>query len=84
MYIYDNEARLPECIEVGLQCDDCVRSSASTIAMFCGNLGPDGIGIAFRLMYHKPECHSMHSTFHFHYIQANTRNGIAAPLAVVA
>ena len=70
MYSHHNEAILPECSDVGLSCEDCVRSSASSIALFCTGLGPDGIGVAFRLMYHKPECQSMHSAFHFHYIQA--------------
>ena len=74
MYSHENEARLPECVEVGLNCEDCVRSSASTIAMFCGSLGADGIGAAFRLMYHRQECRSMHSAFHFHYIQAARTN----------
>lgn len=82
MYSQENNARLPECVDVGLQCEDCVQSSASTIAMFCGSLGADGIGVAFRLMYHKPECQSMHSAFHFHYIQAarkDTGAALAAP-----
>lgn len=73
MYSDENEARLPECADVGLQCEACVQSSASAIAMFCGSLGVDGIGVAFRLMYSKPECQAMHSAFHFHYIQATQR-----------
>jgi hypothetical protein len=67
MYIHENEAILPECVEVDLRCEECVRSSASTTAMFCSSLGADGIGIAFRLMYQRPECQSMHSAFYFHY-----------------
>ena len=83
MHSYENEARLPECVEVGLLCEDCVSSSASTIAIFCGGLGRDGIGAAFRLLYYKPECQSMHSAFHFHYIQA-TRKEDSTALAAMA
>ncbi len=79
----ENEAILPECVEVELNCEDCVRSSAGTIAMFCGSLGADGIGVAFRLMYHRVECQSMHSAFHFHYIQAAQPNA-ATVLPVIA
>ena len=46
MYSHENEARLSECVEVGLHCEDCVQASASSIAMFCGGLGVDGIGSA--------------------------------------
>lgn len=70
MLYQENEARLPECVDVGLHCEDCVRSSATTTAKFCSSLGPDGIGVAFHLMYHRPPCQSMHSAFHFYYIQA--------------
>ncbi len=70
MYFHQNEARLPECVDVGLHCEDCVNSSATSTAKFCSSLRPDGISVAFLLMYPKPECQSMHSAFHYYYIQA--------------
>jgi len=70
MYRVENQARLQECVEVGLNCEECVRSSASTTAMFCNSLASDGIDVAFRLMYHRTECQPMHASFYFHYIQA--------------
>lgn len=80
MYTVENESRqqakLQECEEVGMNCEDCVQSSASTTAMFCSSLGGDGIDMAFRLMYRQPECQPMHASFHFYYIEATHPNSL--------
>jgi hypothetical protein len=83
MNSHENEAISLECVEVGLNCEDCVRMSASTMALLCATLGEDAIDGSFHLMYPRVECQSMHSSFYFHYIQT-VQQDAKAVLPIIA
>jgi hypothetical protein len=51
------------CHTIGLECRDCVGSSALQLALVCGRLPKDDVERIFFKMYEDPSCHPACSLF---------------------
>jgi hypothetical protein len=63
------------CVEVGLDCETCVTSTAQELASACKGLRGKMVGQMFVQLYPDPACSRMHAHFGEAYRVANSRVG---------
>jgi hypothetical protein len=66
------ENRPETCFSVGLDCGECVRHSATTVAAICQGLQPAGIHQIFFQLYPSTGCHPMAQAFERAYAEMST------------
>jgi hypothetical protein len=76
MQPFSTEATYPAlCLEVGLDCETCVRETATEAAKVCPGLKGKAIGQLFVLLYPNAACASAHHLFAHQYQSAPAELG---------